>query len=429
MDWNAVIRNHLKDRQRRKKMLHTPLSYRLMESVLKLGRKSFPLDAVYRLGLFALQATRCSYIQQEPVVWTSAFFPVEIVWSLGLTPFSPEIAAAFTAGLGYGQEMLDIGEEMGYSRDLCSFHRCIAGIAQTDCLPRPDVLMASTHLCDGAPLLFENMAEHYGAPFWTLDVPYHSGAEAESYVAEQLKEMWYKLADLTGRKADTFQLAETISHSNAFRENMKAVAELRRHSPAPVSGNIMMGFIYLFFLGQGSREAEEVSACLRQEVAAKVEKNEGVQERFRILWLHLKPYYSGELMDFVENKLGAALVCEDMGYVYWPVLDPEQPFVSLARKVLSNFNYKPLDFRIKAVADLARKYQVDGVIHFSHHGCRQSTGGAVMLKSALQKIGLPVLLLEGDCLDGRADTAGGMLTRLQAFFEILDVRKEVRTVE
>ena len=156
---------------------------------------------------------------------------------------------------------------------------------------------------------------------------------------------------------------------------------------------------------------------MRQEVAAKVEGNEGEQERFRILWLQLKPYYSNVLMNFVENKMGAVLACEEMSYVYWQPLNPGQPFISLARKVLSNFNYKPLDFRIKTVAELARKYQVDGVIQFSHHGCRQSTGGAVMLKSALQRMGLPVLLLEGDCLDGRADAASGMLTRLQAFFK------------
>lgn len=427
MDWKSVIRDLLSDRQRWGKVLSSPFSYRLLAGVLKMGRKSFPWQSTYLLGRFALQATEQAYSRKVPVVWTSAFFPVEIVWSLGLCPFSPEIAAAFIAALGFGAEMLSAGEEMGYSRDICSFHRCIAGAAQSDCLPRPRALLASTHLCDGAPLLFQNMADHYGVPYYILDVPYHPLPEAEAYVAEQLEEIWRALADLVGQKPDYARLAEAIRFSNAFRENMEAVERMRQHVPAPISGNIMLGFIYLFFLGQGSREAEEISACLRREVAAKIGQNHSgdQRERFRILWLHLKPYYSGELMDFVEQEMGAVLACEEMSHIYWPPLDPEQPFLSLARKVLANFDYKPLDYRIRTVKDLARKFRVDGVVHFSHHGCRQSTGGSVLLKAALQEAGVPVLLLEGDCLDGRADTGAGMLTRLQAFFEVLEERRRL----
>lgn len=40
-------------------------------------------------------------------------------------------------------------------------------------------------------------------------------------------------------------------------------------------------------------------------------------------------------MDFIENKMGAVLAFEEMSHVYWPVLDPNEPFKSLARKMLS----------------------------------------------------------------------------------------------
>ena len=69
-----------------------------------------------------------------------------------------------------------MGEQAGYSRDICSFHRCIAGAASAGNLPRPAALLASTHLCDGAPLLFQNMAALYGSPLLALDIPYSSGA-------------------------------------------------------------------------------------------------------------------------------------------------------------------------------------------------------------------------------------------------------------
>lgn len=49
--------------------------------------------------------------------------------------------------------------------------------------------------------------------------------------------------------------------------------------------------------------------------------------------------------------------------------------------------------------------------------------GIFSAKRDFTKEGWPVLLLDGDCLDGRNEVAGAMLTRLQAFFEILEERK------
>ena len=77
------------------------------------------------------------------------------------------------------------------------------------------------------------------------------------------------------------------------------------------------------------------------------------------------------------------------------------------------------------MADLARKYRVDGIVHFSHHGCRTACGGALMIKEASAGGGLAGTGPGGDCLDGRNEACGGMLTRMQAFLEILQDRKLV----
>lgn len=423
MELNQVIHNLLKGK-RWSKVLSSSLTYTFVEQILKLTRKNFRWQSTYLMCKLALSQTKRAYSQKTPVIWTSAFFPVEIIWGLGLCPFSPEVASSFITGIGYGQEVLDQGEQAGYSRDICSFHRCIAGAAHGRYLPHPAALCASTHLCDGAPLLFQNISELYEAPFFAVDVPYTSGYDAELYVAEQLEDVWLSLAELTGQKPDKTRLVKAIQNSNEFRNNLQKVNEIRCQIPSPISGNEMLGYLYLFFAGQGSEEAANVFAHLIKEL--EVEVNSDIsrkKERFRILWLHLKPYYSGEIMDFIENKMGAVLAFEEMSHVYWPVLDPNEPFKSLARKMLSHFAYKPVEERIATIKSLAGKYKVDGIIHFSHWGCRQSVGGSLVLKEILQKEGWPVLLLDGDCLDGRNEVAGAMLTRLQAFFEILEERK------
>ena len=432
MDLDGLLRHMLRDRQQWNRVLSSPLSYSLMGGVLKLSRGSWPMESMYRMGQFALNEIGRAYTGKAPVVWSSAFFPVELAWGLGLCPFSPEVAAAYIVLLGFGEETLNMGEQAGYSRDICSFHRCVAGAASVGNLPRPAALLASTHLCDGAPLLFQNMADLYRSPLLALDIPYNSCPEAVHYVAEQLEQLWLSLADLTSRHPDKAGLAEAIRRSDSFRAQIQRANDLRCRVPSPVSGNDMLGFIYLFFAGQGSREAAEIATVLaneieRRTIGARARDRRGWQtgrppEKHRLLWMHLKPYYSDELMNFLEQE-GAVLAMEEFSYIYWPPLDPEQPFLSLARKALSHFTVKPVTERINVMAGLARKYRVDGIVHFSHHGCRTACGGALMIKEALQEAGWPVLVLEGDCLDGRNEACGGMLTRLQAFLEILQERK------
>jgi benzoyl-CoA reductase/2-hydroxyglutaryl-CoA dehydratase subunit BcrC/BadD/HgdB len=434
MDFDGFLRSLLWERQRWNRVLSSPLTYSLLNGFLRLTRASCPLDAVYRTGLFALNEIGRAYTGKAPVVWSSAYFPVELVWSLDLCPFSPEVAAAYIAELGFAEETMNMGEQAGYSRDICSFHRCIAGAAAAGNLPRPTALLSSTQLCDGAPLLFQNLSALYKAPALVLDVPYNSGPEAEHYVAGQLEQVWLSLAELTGQRPDPARLAEAVSRSEEFRVQMQRVNELRCRVPSPVYGIDMLGFIYLFFIGQGSREAAEISATLASEIESACKagvrvgqhgtgRQSGARpEKYRLLWMHLKPYYSNELMNFVEQQ-GAVLAMEEFSHIYWPPLDPEQPFFSLARKLLSHFAFKPVTERIRVMAELAREYRVDGIVHFSHHGCRQASGGALMIKEALQEEGWPVLVLEGDCVDGRNEACGGMLTRLQAFMEILQERK------
>ncbi len=61
----------------------------------------------------------------------------------------------------------------------------------------------------------------------------------------------------------------------------------------------------------------------------------------------------------------------------------------------------------------------DGAIHFNHWGCRQSCGGAQLVKRALQAKGVPTLILDGDCVDEREYQEGQISTRLEAFLESL----------
>ena len=73
---------------------------------------------------------------------------------------------------------------------------------------------------------------------------------------------------------------------------------------------------------------------------------------------------------------------------------------------------------------MARQHQVDGAVHFSHWGCRQSTDALRVVAEALQAEGVPLLVLDGDCVDARSYSDGQYRTRLEGFVEMLAARRQ-----
>ena len=64
---------------------------------------------------------------------------------------------------------------------------------------------------------------------------------------------------------------------------------------------------------------------------------------------------------------------------------------------------------------LAREYKVDAVIVFSSWGCRRNNAAVPTLKRELNKIGYPLLSLDGDCVDDHNYMPGQFSTRIEGF--------------
>lgn len=51
--------------------------------------------------------------------------------------------------------------------------------------------------------------------------------------------------------------------------------------------------------------------------------------------------------------------------------------------------------RIEAAKNLAKETDVDGAILFAHWGCKGTIGASSLIKSSLEKDGLPTMILDG----------------------------------
>ena len=371
---------------------------------------------------FLFDSMKGGFRRERPVVWISAFTPSEIPYAFNLDPMLPEVIACLAAHMGASDSAISMAEQSLYSTDLCSFYRCGVGLALGEYLPKPDLIISTSHLCDGAHRFFHNMSQLFGCDHYLIDVPYGNGGRDRAYVVDEL----YDLADFIGKRTglhlDDERAAEVIELSNRTRQVMLEINELRRRIPSPFSGSDGMSYVLgMNFCTLGSQLGLAFFRALQGMIQERASRGEGIigEEKYRLLWLHhIKPYYPNAIFDILEG-LGAVVSFEEANHVYWDPMDPRHPLESLATKMLSNFGCGPIEHRIRAILEMAGKYRVNGAIHFSHWGCRQSCGGSHMVRDAMRERGIPTLVLDGDGADVRNSSEGQTRTRLEAFIEML----------
>jgi len=370
---------------------------------------------------FLLWVMRGACSAKKKVVWMSAFTPVELAYAMDAVPLLPEIVAALVSYLGWAPRVMAGGNAV-LSTDVCSFYRCALGLALEDYLPPPDIVVSSSHLCDGANKFFSYLAKRYGCPHLLLDIPYYGGEQAKEYVMEQVHTLMRAMEQVLGKRASRERLSQVISLSNQARNWHQRVNRTRMAKPSPFPGSEGLSYVAgMGFWSPGSDWGVRFFSSLAVDLAERVKDRKGYlpQERHRVIWLHhIRPYYQNDIFELLSH-LGVAVCFEEANYLYWPPLDPFRPVEALAKKLLSNVWAGPLDRRIAAVKSMVSDYKADGVIHFSHWGCRQSCGGASIIGDVLKTQNIPYMILHGDGADPDNYFPGQTRTRLQAFVEIL----------
>jgi benzoyl-CoA reductase/2-hydroxyglutaryl-CoA dehydratase subunit BcrC/BadD/HgdB len=371
---------------------------------------------------FLFDTMKRGFRKERPVVWISAFTPTEIPYVLDLEPVLPEVIASLAAYVGVSDHAISMAEQNLYSTDLCSFYRCGAGLALGGYLPKPDLIISSSHLCDGAHRFFHNMSELFGSDHYLIDVSYGNDGRDRAYLVDELYDLADFIGKRTGRHLGGERAAKVLELSNRTRQVMLEINELRRSVPSPFSGSEGMSYVLGMNLSTlGSQLGLDFFRTLHGVIQERVNRAEGVinEEKFRLLWLHhIRPYYPNTIFDILGQR-GAVVSFEEANHIYWDPMDPRHPLESLASKMLSNFGCGPIEHRIRAILEMAGKYRVNGAIHFSHWGCRQSCGGSHIVRDVMREREIPTLVLDGDGADVRNYSEGQTRTRLEAFIEML----------
>lgn len=403
-----------------RKLIHLPATYRFLLPILwLLHLKESP---AYRIWVkFLLNTFLEAYAHKKPVIWINSFFPSEIIYGLGGIPVLPEIISALVTYLGWSERFI-LKADTQVSTDLCSFYRCTLGLVLENYLPRPDLILSSSQLCDGANKFFNYLSQIYQCPHFLLDPPYSNHPHNHRYMEEQIENLVRQSSSALSLPLSKERFSTVLNRSNQTRRWIVKINQLRESIPSPFPGSEGLSYLSgMNFYSMGSMWALHFFPFLHMEIKKKVSLKRGYlsRENHRLLWLHhVRPYYKNEIFQILSSR-GVAISFEEANYLYWSPLDASHPWKGLADKILSNIWAGPIERRIKAIEEMITTYSIEGVIHFSHWGCRQSSGGAPIIGDWLKQKGIPYLILFGDCADPNNYSPGQTRTRLEAFIEMM----------
>ncbi|MFX0100828.1 MAG: 2-hydroxyacyl-CoA dehydratase subunit D [Candidatus Hodarchaeota archaeon] len=357
---------------------------------------------------------------QWATAWTTVFVPFEILEAMGISGMFIEFIGAMLAGANMSKPYFESAEQLGYSTDGCSYHRTIIGAAEKQLFPEPDLLIGSSCPCFGGVKAIQRLGDFYNKKFFVLNPPINDTPSDVDYFVNQYEKMIEHIENATGRTLSDNKLKRAMKCNNESRKYLLEAYEYCKQVPSPSNSNDFKNFI-IFALLSGIPEGVEVAKVYRDDLARRVENGiQGVPgEKHRLLWVQNRIQFKNDLIEILEQQYKANVVIDELNYIYWEEMDELDPLRSIAIRQIKNPILGPVDRRMKYIVKMAKEFKIDGAINPAHWGCRQSSGAKAMFKDTLQKIGIPLIHLDVDCVDERNFSKGQILTRLEAFMELL----------
>jgi hypothetical protein len=334
----------------------------------------------------------------------------------GLTPF---LVAGEESGLPPGSAH-------------CGLYQTRLGAMVKGVIPFPDLSVIASYHCDQPAEAEQLLHEVYGVPVVYLDScpdanwgdwPKFNDHRVR-YCGSQARKMFQTFEDMFGCKI-TEEAIRTTNRSNAvYRLTFQEMIELIGHAdPQPIS---QASLAHAFFLNSmptrdfaGKQEALEI---LLGEVRQRVEAGKGVVEKgapgvFSTATISVDP---GITRMIEESGLAIRIQIP-----FWlsPWVLTKHPY----REWADMIGVGPcLDVPHSCQAHVAinlencKAFNVDGAIDFYPYSCREWVPTVMITKRMIEReLGIPVLVLEGDCYDTRNYSAGQLRTRVETFAELL----------
>jgi benzoyl-CoA reductase/2-hydroxyglutaryl-CoA dehydratase subunit BcrC/BadD/HgdB len=337
-----------------------------------------------------------------------SYAPRELFDAAGLVPY--RMRASYTTTTDQADSYLGSVN--------CSYTRCMLESIFDEALDFVDgyVFTAS---CDHLRRLYDNLRYLKNPKLChILDLPHKTHEEAVDWYAEELDILRRKIERAFGLKIEDSEIASSIRRTNALREIIGKIQELRARPRPPITGEEMhkiMAAVNSVPADVATRELKEIYSMLEER-----EPPGFPRARLLIMGSHMDdPAYIGAM-----EEMGGLVVADALcvGSIQFSEMVEEnmEPIRALAARYLRKLScprmFEAFDDRYSRVTAAARKYSADGIVLETMKFCDTWGMDAAIISEALRADGFDVLRLEREYTRGGI---GQLRTRIQAFLEMM----------
>jgi len=356
--------------------------------------------------------------------------PVELIMAAGAIPI--RIDSGFYTPSKIGDRVVPV--------EVCPVIRSMIGLTMADLYPYLEMCDAiiSPNSCDGKTKVCEILGDAF--PVWEMNVPkVKDTPEAKAYWLHQVKDVKSKLEKLTGkkitRKAMRTAIAKTLKATAASRR----LQDLRKGSPAVISGRDAMLVEQMTFFDDIGRWADKTN-LLCDELEAKVREKAYVapQETPRILLTGSPMIWPDcwKIPNLIEESKPAGLIvadelCSGDRVFFDPVGVDEGSAGDMLKAIAERYvlpctcpcftSEKGNQDRIDKLQTMVKDYKANGVIYHVIRGCHLYAMEYMRLKRLCDRENIPIYYLDTEY--SREDS-GQMKTRIEAFIEMLSTKTQ-----
>ncbi len=361
------------------------------------------------------------------MAWTNIPTPLELFFANDVIPLQPELISGILSAMEAQTQKVLTEAEKYISRDCCSFQRHVIGNYFLKGFPRdPDMIVSTIpNSCDAQGKSFELLNYYEKKPIIYLDFGAEEDKEGIQYVKNQL----LNVADFIGKNSNYEEFneekfKEMVRLSNKCVDSYIEICNLRSSTnPPPMNSADGFGLDIFNFTNKGGNFNDCIlfHEAILKELKERVARGEGIvdEDAIRIMWMFLPPLYNMQLFGDIFEQNNAVIVFNELFMISSHKIENHDLFEGLAKKHIRNIFNGSIEKRVKMDLEAAKKYKIDAAVHFSIWGCRQSTSGAPSIQQAFQDEDIPLLILDGDCVDPTTCSPEQVKTRIEAFLEML----------
>ncbi len=305
-------------------------------------------------------------------------------------------------------------------------------------IPIPDMLIPSGTTCDQSGKTDEIVQELYGTPVVHLDAGFdcsgqttvYADALRVRYVAQELQNLAREFRSVTGHEITEKGVEQGIKQYGLLRGMYYEIQDLLKADPMPLStkdfGIIGLGVSSCLrrFITGGLSAGKLLVAELKERIA----RGEGILPKGVPRVMVYFPHMADPAVTGVVEDLGLAIAVTTRSGVWDKAPSPyDSIWEKAADQNLRRGSRHSTASMINELKDIARTYQVDGLILDVLAKCRVHTFYPLKAKEIIEKeLGIPVLVVEHDHYDTRDYSAERYRSRIEPFAEILKARKAAK---